>query len=146
MCFLAWLFKVTNKISRLKGCLTVTTHLHCVLGLIVTEIVGTPAIFPVCTTQETKLVLSYKWKHQIQVLNIVQYIFRTYLKDIRTSMKVVQCLDRQCWAHSPYFDNYLLMGLWFSGRVHQKDHYRPWMCFWSTTKFPQCVLPIQSHW
>ena len=42
MCFLAWLFKVTNKISRLKGCLTITTHLHCVLGLIATEMVGTP--------------------------------------------------------------------------------------------------------
>ena len=137
MCFLAWLFKVTNKISRLKGCLTITTHLHCVLGLIATEMVGTPGNL-------SGLYRNSSTEFRIQVLNIVQYIFRTYRKDIRTSMKVVQCLDRQCWAHSPYFYNYLLRGLWFSGRVHQKDHYRPWMCFWST--FPQCVLPIQSHW
>ena len=139
MCFLAWLFRVTNKISRLKGCLTITTHLHCVLGLIATEMLGTSGNL-------SGLYRNSSTEFRIQVLNIVQYIFRTYRKDIRTSMKLVQCLDLQCSADPPYFYNYLLRGLLFSGRVHQKDHYRPWMCFWSTTKFPQCVLPIQSRW
>ena len=89
MCFLAWLFRVTNKISRLKGCLTITTHLHCVLGLIATEMLGTSGNL-------SGLYRNSSTEFRIQVLNIVQYIFRTYRKDIRTSMKVVQCLDRQC--------------------------------------------------